>query len=99
MSFVSRSINRLLAALLAVTLAVAAPAVSGAQETVTPSERVSRNVVVRAEPSTSAEPIEHLLPGGALLRVGEFPVGIGSSCPMGRQGLFPKPGPTSPPST
>jgi competence protein ComEC len=61
-----RSIITVLAALLIVQPAIAAPEVS-------PSERVKRNVVVRAEPSGNAAPIGALFPGDEADLLGEVP--------------------------
>lgn len=85
-----RSIRWLAATLLAALLTIAAPTTSLAQETVTPSDRVTRNVVVRAEPSTSAAPVDKMPPGAILPLVGDVPGWFRIQLPNGRQGYVSK---------
>ena len=85
-----RSIRWLAATLLAIALTVVTPTGSWAQETVTPSDRVTRNVVVRAEPSTSAAPVDKMLPGAILPLVGEVPGWFRVQLPDGQQGFVSK---------
>lgn len=85
-----RSLRWLAAALFVALLAIAAPAIALAQETVTPSERVTRNVVVRADPSTSAAPVDRMLPGALLPLVGDVPGWFRVQLPDGRQGFVSK---------
>ncbi|WP_454762136.1 MBL fold metallo-hydrolase [Caulobacter segnis] len=84
-----RLIGWLAATLLALWLTIAAPSAE-AQETVTPSDRVTRNVVVRAEPSTSAAPVDKMLPGAILPLVGDVPGWFRVQLPNGQQGFVSK---------
>lgn len=90
MLMLSQPIRWLATALLTLSLAVAAPAASRAQETVTPSDRVTRNVVVRAQPSTSAAPVDKMLPGAILPLVGDVPGWFRVQLPDGQQGFVSK---------
>lgn len=85
-----RPIRWLAAALLTLSLTIVAPAASRAQETVTPSDRVTRNVVVRAEPSTSAAAVDRMLPGAILPLVGDVPGWYRVQLPDGQQGFVSK---------
>lgn len=75
---------------LALWLTIVASAATLAQETVTPSDRVTRNVVVRAEPSTGAAPVDKMLPGAILPLVGDVPGWFRVQLPDGRLGFVSK---------
>lgn len=90
MSVSPRVLRGLAAALLAALMAAAPSVASWAQESVTPSERVSRNVVVRAGPSTSAAAVDKMEPGASLPLAGDVPGWFGVRLPDGRRGFVSK---------
>lgn len=90
MFMLPRSIRWLAATWLVISLAVTTPTLSWAQDTVTPSDRVTRNVVVRGEPSTSAAPVDKMLPGTILPLVGDVPGWYRVQLPDGQQGFVSK---------
>jgi len=87
---VARTFRRLLAAGFALVLATSAPIATWAQQTVTPSPRVTRNVVVRAAPSTTTLPLARLLPGETLPLISDEPDWYRVGLPDGREGFVSK---------
>ncbi len=81
-------LGRIAGALLALFI-LAAPVGASAEE-VAPSGRVTRNVVVRAAPSTTAEAVARLLPGEGLPLLGQAPGWYRVRLPDGRDGFVSK---------
>ncbi len=63
---------------------------AAAQDAVTPSDRVTRNVVVRAAPSTASLPLAKLLPGESLPVTGDAPGWFQVRLPDGAIGFVSK---------
>lgn len=63
---------------------------AAAQDAVTPSDRVTRNVVVRAAPSTASLPLAKLLPGESLPVTGDAPGWFQVRLPDGAVGFVSK---------
>jgi competence protein ComEC len=85
-----QTFRSLLAAVLALALAASAPLAAWAQQAVTPSERVTRNVVVRAAPDTTSPALDRLLPGDAAPLIADAPGWYRIRLPDGQEGFVSK---------
>lgn len=81
---------RPLSVLAAIFLSFCALGAASAQDAVTPSDRVRRNVVVRAEPTTESLPLDRLVPGDLVELEGEEPGWYRIRLPDGREGFVSK---------
>lgn len=76
--------------LLGTLLSLFAIGVATAQDAVTPSDRVRRNVVVRTEPTTASLPLDRLLPGDQVELQDEVPGWYRIRLPSGQEGFVSK---------
>ncbi|HYC99553.1 MBL fold metallo-hydrolase [Brevundimonas sp.] len=81
---------RLLSFWAAILLSFCAIGTASAQDAVTPSDRVRRNVVVRAEPTTDSAALDRLVPGDQVQLGGEEPGWYRIRLPDGREGFVSK---------
>jgi beta-lactamase superfamily II metal-dependent hydrolase len=82
--------RRLVAAVLTLLMALTTPAAVLAQQAVTPSERVTRNVVVRQAPTAASLPLDRLLPGAILPLIADGPDWYRVRLPDGQDGFVSK---------
>lgn len=83
-------VTRTLPFLAALLLSFCALGAASAQDAVTPSDRVRRNVVVRAEPTTESTALDRLVPGDEAQLEGEEPGWYRIRLPDGREGFVSK---------
>lgn len=85
-----RAAQRALVVVLALIFSASAPVTALAQQTVTPSARVSSNVVVRAAPSTNSPALDRLIPGAVLPLIDDAPGWRRVRLPDGQEGFVSK---------
>ncbi len=82
--------RNILALLIGTLLSLCAIGAAAAQEAVTPSDRVRRNVVVRAEPTTASPALDRLVPGDQAELEDEVAGWYRIRLPDGREGFVSK---------
>jgi len=83
-------LRRLVAAALALAIAVPLPVAALAQQAVTPSQRVTRNVVVRQAPTAASPALDRLVPGAVLPLIADGPDWYRVRLPDGQDGFVSK---------